>query len=98
METPLPFLFPAAPNKKASPAKATKVLLLCVKNKSKCLLTETYLYNLFSEHGIPQKVLFLFYQGFLRALDPDIREKHHLEGLHRDGLGKLGSSGQKRIE
>ena len=41
--------------------KPTKVLLLCVKNKANCLLTQGYLFNLFSEYGNPQKVRFFFW-------------------------------------
>ena len=39
--------------------KPTKVLLLCVKNKANCLLSQTYIYNLFSKYGIPKKVFFI---------------------------------------
>ena len=44
--------------KKKSPNfnKPTKVLLLCVKNKANCLLSQTYLYNLFADYGTPMKV------------------------------------------
>lgn len=60
------FSFPK-PKKTPLFNKPTKVLLLCLKNPANYLLTQDYLFKIFSEYGTPNKVVY-FLKFFYRNI------------------------------